>query len=92
MRDSINRGLANSRYGVVILSKHFFDKHWPTQELNGLVTRESQGRKVILPIWHKVSKEQVARYSPILADRVAASTDRGLEYVVEQIMNVVRNG
>src|SRR5262249_35078432 len=47
---SIDRGLARSRFGVVILSSRFFEKHWPQQELNGLATREVGGEKVILPV------------------------------------------
>jgi hypothetical protein len=30
-----------------------------------------RGVKVILPIWHKVSKGEVIRYNSTLADRVA---------------------
>jgi hypothetical protein len=33
LRASIDRGLVQSRFGVVVLSKHFFAKHWPLQEL-----------------------------------------------------------
>ena len=29
LRRSIDHGLANSKYGVVILSSEFFKKHWP---------------------------------------------------------------
>ena len=31
LRGSIDYGLANSRFGLVILSKNFFAKHWPVQ-------------------------------------------------------------
>jgi hypothetical protein len=47
---SINHGLANSSYGVVIISKNFFSKDWPQKELEGLVAREINGKKVILPV------------------------------------------
>ena len=67
--------MANSRFGIVILSPRFFEKHWPVQELNGLASREVEGQKVILPIWHNVSFEEVRRFSPILADRVAVKSD-----------------
>ena len=40
LRRSIDRGLAESRYGVVILSPQFFAKSWPQRELDGLTTRE----------------------------------------------------
>lgn len=74
LRQSIDRGLANSRYGVVVLSSSFFAKNWPQYELNGLVAREMNGIKVILPIWHKVTKNDVLAYSPSLADKVALNS------------------
>jgi len=89
LRRKIDHGLATSRYGVVILSKAFFGKEWTQKELDGLVAREDGKHKVILPIWHGVDKEYVAGYSPTLADKVAVSTDRGLDSVVREILTVV---
>src|SRR5450631_1572190 len=89
LRESIDRGLARSRYGVVILSRHFFEKHWPQQERNGLATREVSGNNVILPVWHDIVFNEVRDFSPILADRVAVSTDKGLGHVVQRILDVV---
>jgi len=74
LRRSIDHGLSRSRFGIVILSPSFFAKNWPHYELDGLVAKEVAGGKVILPIWHKVSKDEVLRYSPTLADRVALNT------------------
>lgn len=74
LRQSIDRGLANSAYGIVILSPAFFAKNWPQYELNGLVAREVAGRAAILPVWHGVDREAVLEYSPTLADRVAVAT------------------
>jgi hypothetical protein len=76
LRRSIDRGLATSRYGVVVLSPAFFAKNWPQYELNGLTAREIDGQKVVLPIWHGVSKSDVTQYSPSLADKVALSTEK----------------
>jgi hypothetical protein len=90
LRESIDQGLARSEFGVVILSKHFFEKHWPTQELNGLATREINGKKVILPVWHGVSFEEVRQYSPMLADRVAVTTEKGVDHVVEQLLAAIK--
>lgn len=74
LRNSIDEGLASSRFGVVILSNHFFGKPWPERELNGLFSLEEGGESRVLPIWHEISKDEVARHSPILADRVALNT------------------
>ena len=43
-------------------------------ELNGLVSREIEGHKVILPVWHKVTKKEVEHFSAPLSDKVAATT------------------
>jgi hypothetical protein len=75
LRQSIDRGLANSRYGIVILSPAFFAKHWTQYELNGLNAREMEGRKVILPVWYKITKSQILKVSPALADKVAARVE-----------------
>ena len=74
LRKSIDIGLANSRFGIVVLSPDFFAKKWTEYELNGLVAKEMEGGKVILPIWHKVSKDQVLGFSPPLADKLALNT------------------
>ena len=74
LRRSIDKGLANSRFGIVILSPYFFAKNWPQYELDGLIAKEMAGGQRILPIWHKVSKDEVIGYSPTLADRVALNT------------------
>jgi hypothetical protein len=43
LREKIDEGLAQSRFGIVILSKHFLAKEWPQRELNGLVALEEGG-------------------------------------------------
>ncbi len=74
LRREIDRGLANSRFGVVVLSKHFFSKEWPQRELDGLWSLEVEGAARILPVWHEISKDEVAHYSPMLADTIAFNT------------------
>jgi hypothetical protein len=92
LRRSIDLGLANSDFGVVILSEHFFAKEWPNRELDGLVTRSVvEGRQTILPVWHGVSTAEVASYSPTLADRIALRTaDLELAEIARQIAAAVR--
>jgi hypothetical protein len=83
LRRSIDRGLSAARFGIVVLSPSFFAKNWPQYELDGLVAREMAGEKVVLPLWHKVSKDEVLRYSPSLADKMALST---ATYTVEELV------
>jgi hypothetical protein len=74
LRKKIDSGLINSRYGIVIISPSFVKKNWTEYELNGMVAREMNGHKVILPIWHKITKDEVLRFSPALADKMALNT------------------
>ena len=83
LREAIDRGLAASRYGIVVLSPSFFRKRWPNRELNGLVAREMAGdRGMILPVWHRVDRDEVVAFSPPLADLRAAVSAHGLSGVV----------
>jgi hypothetical protein len=89
LRRSIDNGLANCRYGVVILSPAFFKKEWPQRELDGLAAREIGGKKVILPVWHLIDFEGVRASSPTLADRVAAKTSEGISAVVARLLDAI---
>ena len=74
LRKKIDNGLAKSKYGIVIISPSFVKKNWPEYELNGMVAKEMNGHKVILPIWHKITKDEVLKFSPTLADKMALNT------------------
>lgn len=91
LRESIDRGLSESSFGVVVLSHAFFAKQWPTRELNGLVAKAmGEGRKVVLPVWHGVTRQDVESYSYPLADLVAARSADGVEAVADAVDRVVR--
>ncbi len=92
LRRKIDRGLASSRFGIVVLSKAFFGRGWPEYELDGLVTRAVSGDQILLPIWHEVSKREVVSYSPSLADRLARSTTTHMvEEIAAEIVDVIKN-
>jgi hypothetical protein len=85
----IESGLSRSRFGAVVISPAFFAKEWPQKELAGLAAREGAGRKVILPVWHEVDREYIAERSPILADRLGATTQAGIEDVADKISHAL---
>jgi hypothetical protein len=88
---SIDKGIAGSRHGLVIISRAFLQKPWPEYELRGLVTREIAGAGRIVPIWHGVNKDDVSSFSPSLADKVAIRTDDATaEDIAIQILAEVR--
>lgn len=88
---SIDKGLTESTFGIVVLSPSFLAKAWPEYELRGLVSREIDGRKVIIPIWHNVSRDDVLRFSPPLADKLAIkSSDKSILEAALHILEVIR--
>ncbi|HPE72748.1 MAG TPA: DUF1883 domain-containing protein [Candidatus Competibacter sp.] len=92
LRRKIDRGLATSRFGVVVLSQSFIKKGWTNYELDGLVTKSVTGEQVLLPIWHNISKSEVVEYSPSLADKVARSTvTHTVEEIANEIAEVIRS-
>lgn len=88
---SIDKGLRESKYGLVILSKAFLTKKWPDYEYRSLMSREIDGERVILPLWFGVTKDDVKDYSLYLADIKAFTVDRrDLEPAILDILKVVR--
>lgn len=91
LRRRIDLGLARSRFGIVVLSKSFFAKEWPQRELDGLVALEIQGQSRILPIWHEVSNDEVAHFSPTLADKLALNTSvMSIDEIIDKLLPLCR--
>lgn len=91
LRRSIDQGLASSRFGVVLMTHSFFTKEWPQRELDGLVSLEVGGRQRILPIWHGLGHDDVLRYSPTLADKIAARTSAAtIKEIAAEIARAIR--
>ena len=91
LRRSIDKGLKESTYGIIVLSKNFFNKNWSQYELDGLMQLQSISKsKRILPIWHNITKEDIINYSPTLADIIALSSNDDLENIVDKIVQVIK--
>lgn len=92
LRRKIDRGLARSRVGLVILSPSFIRKGWTNYELDGIITRTVTGEQILLPIWHKISKREVIEFSPSIADKVARNTaNHTVEEIATEISTLLRN-
>jgi hypothetical protein len=86
LRRKIDKGLANSRFGIVVLSRNFLSKGWTNYELDGIVTKVNSGEQIMLPIWHNITKKEIIEFSPSLADKVARNTSN---YTIEEIANEI---
>ena len=91
LRRKIDRGLAKSRFGIVVLSKDFIKKGWTNYELDGIISKANTGEQVLLPIWHGITKQEVLDYSPSLADKVARNTAScTVEEIAKEIAELIR--
>jgi hypothetical protein len=85
---SVNNALKNVKYAVVVISPIYLEKKWAMNELQALFAGEAEHKR-ILPILHQISVDEIKMHLPMLADRYAIPSDRGLEVIVSKIMEVV---
>ena len=73
LRESIEKGIKECGRCILIVSPRFLSNPgWTKVEFNSVFTRELlENRNIFLPIWHRVTKQQVFDYCPTLADRLA---------------------
>ena len=76
LRHRIDEGLKRSKFGIAIISPNYIaeGKYWTKEEFNALFQLESINGKVLLPIWHNITKQEVMNFSPMLADKKAMTT------------------
>lgn len=88
---AIARGLAESRFGIVVLSRNFLAGRMAHRELRGLWQREVYDGKTILPILHDISEEEVRAFDPSLADMRALDTSKhDLEQIIAIALKFLR--
>ena len=93
IRESIEQGLKEARKCVLIITPNFLSNTgWTKAEFNGIFTRELvEGKDVVLPVWHGVSREEVYEYSPVLADRLAVDFSVGLDETVRKLRRAIND-
>lgn len=90
LRRKIDKGIANSNFGVIVISRDFISKGWTNYEFDGLITKSVNGEQTMLPVWHNVTKREVINYSPSLADKLARSTtDFTVEEIADEIADLI---
>jgi len=68
----MKKGILHSRYAIVVLSKAYLaERKWTEHEFEGFLAREKLNERIILPIWHCVTHEDIVRYDAPLSLRKA---------------------
>lgn len=90
LRRKIDKGIANSNFGIIVISRDFISKGWTNYELDGLITKAVNGEQTMLPVWHNVTMREVLDYSPSLVDKVARKTsDFTIEEIADEITDMI---
>ncbi len=87
LRTSIEKGIKECKKCILVLTPNYFDNNgWAAEEFSAVFTRERiEQERVILPVWHNVTKQDVYNYSPSLADTVAIRWDSNVQAIASQI-------
>ena len=96
IRQSIDAGLKQSKFAIVVLSEFYINKYWTQKEFNALFCLGSKLGDFILPIWHNITPERAQRFSPMLSDSLAlVSSDYTIEGIADMFvekLNYDNNG
>lgn len=82
-KDRILNGTKKAEFAIIVISENFFDREWTEKELHELLNRQNRnGQKLILPIVHNITMEQLKDKYPSVADIHALDSK---QYTPDQI-------
>ena len=82
----LNAGINGSRFGIIVLSRAFFAKKWTIHELNMLEHWWVTDNRLLFPVWHNITVEELSAYRAWLANIIARHTD---SYTIEEIADEI---
>lgn len=88
---SINRGLAESLYAVVIISPSFIASDWTNKELEAIHNRHVE-KKIshLFLVYHQIERDSVVDIYPLLCDNFAFDSMDGVEYIAQKIQSSIK--
>lgn len=92
LRERIEKGLKECKKCILILSPNFISNNgWTKKEFDSIFTREIlEDKRLVLPVWYKVTEELVYDYSPGLLNIKGVDWDiLGEEEVCRQLYRVI---
>jgi hypothetical protein len=91
LTQKIDEGLIDSNYGIIIISKAFLNKKWTDYEYRSLLSKEDNFKKVILPIWHNITQDEIKGFSLYLADKFALDTKKNdIQEIAKKLLEIIR--
>lgn len=91
LRESIERGIKESKKCVLVVTKNFIGNDgWTKAEFDSVFTKEIfEKSNVLLPVWHEVTAREVYEYSPWLSNIKAVSWSEGAREVVRKLQRQI---
>ena len=76
-KDRILEGTQKAEFAIIVISENFFDREWTEKELSEFLSKQNQnGQKLILPILHNISNEDLRKKYPSVADIQAIDSNK----------------
>lgn len=70
-------GVSKAKFAVIVISENYFGREWTEKELNQFLRRQNaSGQKIILPILHNITVEQLRERYPEIADIQALDSSK----------------
>lgn len=88
---NMDDGLVNSNSGILILSHAFFQGSYTLEELYALLDDQINNGKKIFLVLHNITKEELRKYSPILATRRFLRSSEGKDNIAEKLSVWLKN-
>jgi hypothetical protein len=83
-------GLRQSRFVILILSPAY-TRHWPAIERSNFAEKEQkQNQRLIFPVRHNMTHDEICQKYPDLADRWGLSTEIGVEAIADRLFTAIK--
>ena len=88
-KERILNGTKKAEFAIIVISENFFDREWTERELSEFLNRQNRnGQKLILPIVHNITMQQLQEKYPNVADIQAINSK---DYTCDQIALLFAN-
>ena len=76
-KEQILNGTKKAEFAIIVISENFFDREWTERELSEFLNRQNRnGQKLILPIVHNITMQQLQEKYPNVADIQAIDSSK----------------
>lgn len=76
-KERILNGTKKAEFAIIVISENFFNREWTERELSEFLNRQNRnGQKLILPIVHNITMQQLQAKYPNVADIQAIDSSK----------------